>query len=290
MPAPHSIPLGAAIRLTRPDQVLLIIVVYIVGGLMGRASSGSADLGPLVVGAALVVLVAISVHAANEYADVETDALTTRTRFSGGSGAISSHGLPRSWALWITAIAGMSSIALSIGAALLQLVPGVVSVGLVLGLVLGWEYSLPPLALSRRGLGEVTNAALGGLLLPVTGAAAMGASVGAAAAAFVPFALLAFVNLLETQWPDRVADRAAGKHTLTSRLSLGALRLLAAVTALSAYASLVFLPPAVAWATLIALPFSLWGVVTLGRRPPGPSVMAMVVAIIAQGAAWATLG
>ena len=290
MPAPHSLRVGAIVRLTRPDQVLLITVVFTAGGLMGRASSGSADVVAWALGIAAVVLVAVSVHAANEYADADTDARTTRTRFSGGSGAISAHGLARSWALRIAIVSGLAGVALSVGAAIMGLVPAAATTGILIGLVLGWEYSLPPLALARHRAGEVTNALLGGLLLPVTGAAAMGAPIGASAVAFVPFTLLVFVNLLETQWPDRVADRAVGKDTLTSSLSLRSLRAIAAAVAGVAYVSLLLLPPAVTLASLAALPLSLWGVVSMGRRPPGPSVMAMVVSIVAQGAAWAALG
>jgi 1,4-dihydroxy-2-naphthoate polyprenyltransferase len=281
---------GAAVRLTRPDQVLLVVIVFTVGGLMGRASSGSTDTVAWALGVTAVALVAVSVHAANEYADADTDARTTRTRFSGGSGAISVHGLARSWALRIAVATGAAGAAVSVGLAMLGLVPAAVTAGMVVGLVLGWQYSLPPLALARHGAGEVTNAALGGLLLPVTGAVVMGAPIGTAVAAFVPFTLLVFVNLLETQWPDRIADRAVGKNTLTSGLSIGSLRALAAAVALAAYVSLLPLPPAVALAALAALPLSVWGVLSMGRRPPGPSVLAMVVSIVAQGTAWAALG
>ena len=40
------------------------------------------------------VLISISIHYVNEYADVETDRITQRTAFSGGSGALPESGLP----------------------------------------------------------------------------------------------------------------------------------------------------------------------------------------------------
>jgi 1,4-dihydroxy-2-naphthoate octaprenyltransferase len=168
-------------------------------------------------------------------------------------------------------------------------VPVAATAGILVGLVLGWEYSMPPLALAWRRSGEVTNALLGGLLLPVTGALVAGAPLRSAVIAFLPFTLLAFVDLLETQWPDRVADRAVGKNTLASSLSLPSLRRLAVAAVIVAYVALGWLPTVVAVATLAALPLSVWGVLTIGRRPPGPSVAAMVVAILAQGVAWAWL-
>jgi 4-hydroxybenzoate polyprenyltransferase len=135
----------------------------------------------------------------------------------------------------------------------------------------------------------VANALLGGLLLPATGALVVGAPLGASLVAFGPFTLLVFVNLLETQWADRVADRAVGKNTLASRLSPRAIRLLGGATAAAAYLlALVTQPLPVALAGLLAAPVSAYGVRRLGRGEPGPSVIAMIVLLLAQGTAWLT--
>jgi 1,4-dihydroxy-2-naphthoate octaprenyltransferase len=97
---------------------------------------------------------------------------------------------------------------------------------LALTLALGLAYSLPP-QLSWRGLGEVTNAVLGGIVLPLYGMATLGYSPGILdVATFLPFALVVFANLLATQWPDRRADATVGKRTLAVRLSSGTLRTL----------------------------------------------------------------
>jgi len=52
------------------------------------------------VGLAALLPVSAGVHYANEYADYLTDRLTTRTLFSGGSGALAEMGLPQRSALW----------------------------------------------------------------------------------------------------------------------------------------------------------------------------------------------
>lgn len=111
----------------------------------------------------------------------------------------------------------------------------------------------------------------------------VGAPLDRAVAAFAPFALLDFVNLLETQWADRVADRAVGKHTLASRLPLIGIRLLGGAAALAAYAlSLAVQAWPVAVAGLLVAPVSAYGVWRLGRGPPGPSVVAMIAFLPAQ--------
>jgi len=283
--------LPAAYRISRPDQVLLILVVYAVGCAAGAGGEVTVDWGSLLDDAVFVGLViavvTVSVHAVNEYADAETDALTVRTRFSGGSGALIDHGLPAGFALRIAV--GAAAVAVTLGWVgwTSGRIAGVVLTMLVLMLVGGWTYSVGPWAFSRHGWGEVANALLGGLLLPVTGALVVGAPLGTALAAFGPFTLLVFVNLLETQWADRVADRAVGKNTLASRLSPDSIRLLGGAAAVAAYVlALVSQPLQVALAGLFAAPVSAYGVRRLGRGDPGPSVVAMIVLLFSQGAAW----
>ncbi|WP_192796598.1 prenyltransferase [Serinicoccus kebangsaanensis] len=280
-----------AARLSRPDHVLLILVVYAVGcaaGARGAPAGGAAlpTAGVVLTGVAVAV-VAVGVHAVNEFADTETDARTTRTRFSGGSGALAASGLPRAFALRVALVAAAVAGSLTLLGLVVGWITGTVAMLLALGLVGGWAYSVGPWPFSRHGWGEVVNALLGGLLLPITGAVAVGAPPAWAALTFVPFALLTFVNLLETQWADREADRSASKHTLASRLSPSALRRAGGVAAVLAYGlSLVVHPWSVAVAGLLAAPLSAYGVRRLGQGPPGPSVVAMVLFLLLQGAAW----
>ncbi len=284
----------ALARMSRPDQVLLTVVVFGAGVAAGRAPGVRPDLGVALAGAALV-LVAASVHVANEYADADTDARTRRTPFSGGSGAMAGLDVSRTTVLVAALVSAASGVLVAAGALLAGVLPPLALLLLGVGLGGGWLYSIGPFAFSRHGWGEVVNAVLGGLLLPVYGVAAVAGQASAAdVAVFVPFALVVFVNLLETQWPDRVADRAVGKHTLTSRLSAPAVRRLAAAGVTVAFTLLVVLAPdplpaRVAVASFLALPLSVWGLVRLTRVPdPLPAVLAMITMIVAQGIAWAS--
>ncbi len=273
--------------------MLLILAVLGCGAVAGTklvTGGGHVETAELVAVGAVVALIAVSVHAVNEFADVDTDACTVRTRFSGGSGALIAYGLGACFALRLAVAAGLIAALGTVAGVAVGLWSVTVAGLLLVGMVGGWQYSVPPLALSRHGGGEVANALLGALLLPVTGAAVVGAAVTTAAVQFAPFALLDFVNLLETQWADRMADRAVGKRTLASRLSPRALRVAGAVSVVAAYGLSVLLQPAaVAAAGLLAAPLSVWGVWRLGRGAPGPSVAAMVVFLFAQAAAWATV-
>lgn len=288
---------AAVWQMSRPEQVALIVVVFAAGVAAGLASGG-AEVAAVPWALAALVPTAVSVHVVNEYADHATDLLTARTAFSGGSGALQQFGLHRRAALWVAVVTGLIGLGLTGLGVLLGGLGTLAALLLGVGLVGGWQYSVGPLAFSRRGAGEPVNAALGGLLLPVYGVATVGSDVLVRdVLAFLPFALLVFVNLLETQWPDRDADRAVGKATLVVRVSPATVRTLAAVAVVTAYGLLPVLvwaevlPPAVALASLVGVPLSVWGLIRLTRAPaPLPAVMAMVAVVVAQALAWAGVG
>lgn len=78
----------AVAQMSRPEQVVLIAAVYGLGVVAASDSITDPTDGSVLIGLAAVMLTAVSVHVINEYADVETDALTRRSAFSGGSGAL----------------------------------------------------------------------------------------------------------------------------------------------------------------------------------------------------------
>ena len=297
-PGPRTV-LVALWRMSRPAQLALIALVYALGVAMAAGRGATVD--PVRVGLGLAVLLptAASVHYANEYADAETDAITDRTPFSGGSGALAETGLPRSVALR----AGVGSA--GIGLALLAAAAGplgsdtlpTAAAALLLGiLVVGWQYSVGPFRLAWRGLGEVANAALGGVALPLYGVAVAGGEIDAGAAlATVPFALVVFVNLLETQWPDRRADAAVGKRTLPTRWSARRLRPLYVGASLAAAGSAValtgrVLPVPVAVGTLAPMAGLVPGVLRFTRREePLPAVATMVAVAAGSTGGWAVV-
>ncbi|QAU11538.1 prenyltransferase [Halorubrum sp. BOL3-1] len=283
-------------RMSRPAQLALIALVYALGVAMAVGRGATVDPADVGLGLAALVPVAASVHYANEYADAETDAITDRTAFSGGSGALSETGLPRRLALRAAlASAAIGPLPLAWAASPLGRRPLSAVHAVLLGgvLVVGWQYSVGPLRLAWRGLGEVTNAALGGVVLPLYGfaVAADGVTV-AAALATVPFALVVFVNLLETQWPDRRADAAVGKRTLATRWSPRRLRAVYGLASLAAAGSAValggrVLPSVVTVGTLVPMVGLVPGYHRFTRREePLPAVATMVVTAATTTVAW----
>jgi len=283
-------------RMARPTHLLLIAFVYLLGATMAMALGAAFDAQLLVFGLLVLLLVSSSVHYANEYADYETDALTQRTLFSGGSGALPGSTLHRRVALraaWVGLAAG-STLALFGWAA------GALSTTalflLALGTFLGWMYSLPPLALAWKGWGELDNAVIGGMALPLFGFAVLAGAIGfPVAAACAPFVALVFLNLLATTWPDREADAAVGKRMLATSWSPARLRRL--YWAVAALFFLMFpllvgwsIPPRVAWSSYLVAPLViLGGYLYTKSRSPLPSVAAMITMAVVQFGAWFSL-
>ncbi|MBX0324701.1 prenyltransferase [Halomicroarcula sp. F13] len=278
----------------RPSQLALVLLVYALGVGMERARAATPVVPwtPVLAGAGVLVLVATGVHYANEYADVETDRLTERTPFSGGSGALQRTGVDRG----VLARASSTVVVAAVVSCAAMWWTGLLSTRALalLAVILGFglAYSLPPAALVRRGVGEVTNAVLGGFCLPLFGVAVVGRVTWAVAAAVLPFTMLVGCNLVATHWPDREADARTGKRTLAVRWSARGLRrgywtlAAGAVLSTAALAGTV-LPPSVVAGQALALPLLLWGgVVVTRQRSPFPAVGAMVVYACVSAAAW----
>jgi 1,4-dihydroxy-2-naphthoate octaprenyltransferase len=284
-------------RMSRPDQLLLVAAVY-GWGVLVALSLPESEFDPvlIVAGLAPVLFVSASIHYANEYADYETDALTVRTRFSGGSGAIEELHAPPTSALhaaWLSLIIGGVVAVILVIAGPLPLVTLPI---LALGAFGGWMYSLRPLALAWRGWGELTNAFLGGMLLPVIGYAVLTGRIDWQIILLtLPFALLALTNLLATTWPDRAADRQVGKYTLATRWAARRLRRLYFLVWVTAFVTVLLIHgrimlPAIGWATLLLLPVMIWANWAYTRQEsPFPTVLVMLLYLAIQIIGWTIL-
>ncbi|NWG17078.1 MAG: prenyltransferase [Chloroflexi bacterium] len=290
--------LKALFGLGRPIILLGVLMVHSAGAAMAYARGYTPDAAALVWGFVALFFAGASVNYANEYADFETDALTEKTRYSGGSGILPGGSVPRALALqaaWVSLLLGLGIAAL--GAALGILNPAALSV-LALGAVGGWMYSLPPLKLAWNGAAEAANAALGGLLLPLYGYTLLARRVDwDVIAVFLPYALLIFTTAMATTYPDRAADRQVGKRTLATWMPEVSLRRIYVLVSATSFALLPLLvwwrimPPQVALVSFVPLP----AVVIAARqytciRNPHPTARASMMMIFAQTAGFLWMG
>lgn len=217
-PATLTQPLRRYLLATRPA----FLSITLVGCLLGCASALDAVFSwPLALATLLLALVAhAGVNVFNDYYDHLNGADAANVErvfpFTGGSRIIQNGVLsPRQmllYALLLFAAVIMGGLWL-IGEA----GTGLFWIGLA-GLSIGWAYSAPPFKLNSRGLGELCVAA--GFLLIVAGSDYVQRGAFAATPWLIglPYALLVTNILYINQFPDRKADRLAGKHHWVVRL------------------------------------------------------------------------
>ncbi len=282
-------------RMSRPLQLVAVSMVFAWGVIVASVEHPLYII-QIMVGIAALIAVTASIHLINEYADVETDALTQRTAYSGGSGALSETGASPAIALvgaWIALLVGVLI-------AIIGVLTGPISVQafalLMLGAFFGWMYSVRPMALAWKGWGELDNSLLGALLLPLFGyVLARGSINWSTIVLFLPFTGLAFLNLLATTWADKEADRSVGKRTLAVKWREGKLRRLYLTVGTLTYLIIVFqtflrFPRYVILVGFITFPLSIWGYYSYTRKQdPSPSVIAMSVYMTLQLGVWLML-
>ncbi|TFH85093.1 prenyltransferase [Billgrantia azerbaijanica] len=255
----------------------------------------------------LVLLAALLAHVAvnlfNEHHDFASglDALTERTPFSGGSGALVER--PGAAGAVRLAAHGCLAAVVAIGAWFVwragpvMLLYGLAGVGLVVAYT-GWLTRRPWLCLLAPGVGF-------GTLMVVGAYQALTGSVSATAVAVsLPPTLLVSALLLANQLPDVAADRRVGRYHLA--IALGARRAARLVAALVLAAFLV-IPlawwggalPAAAWLMWLALPAALWlarglwrlpATVETGERAPLLPLLGVNVAMLLASLALLNLG
>jgi len=289
-------PFGKYLAATRPPFLLAALIA----AMIGLATAHQAGIELTVWTAALTLLGAVLVHAAinviNDYHDDRngTDGYNDERLFpfTGGSrfiqNGVLSAGQTRHYAATLFGVSMLIGLILT-----WQAGPGLILIGL-LGLLIGWAYSAPPLALNSHGWGEFSVAIGFGLLMPL-GADFVQRHAFALLplAAGLPYALLTTNLLLINQFPDRRADERAGKHHWVVRLGARRARWLYPLLVLTAYGSLVamvgsgLLPH---WCLLgiIPLPLSLHASAELLRHAeqPGrlaPAIKSTIGAALAYG-------
>ncbi len=225
-------PLRVAKRLflaTRPRFFVASILPVVLGSVWGYRVIDNFDLQAF----ALALAAILCIHAGANVINDVFDELSGSDRanighiypYTGGSrfiqnGILSVSEMAR-WgvALLVAAVVcGVTLIAMK--------GPGVLWFGLV-GIALGTLYSIPPIQLSARGVGEATVAVAFGVL-PVAGAAWLQSGVvdGDVLVISVPISLWVAAILLINEVPDIQADAQVGKRTLPVRLGINGVRVL----------------------------------------------------------------
>jgi 1,4-dihydroxy-2-naphthoate polyprenyltransferase len=213
----------AFIILTRPFFLLGGFMLYLLG--VSIALSGGVMFNPAnyLLGQILVTSVQLMVHYTNEYYDYEIDRAvsSSRTWFSGGSGALVAGVLSPRVALGAAQVWGGISLAFLVVVAFQM--PVLALLGL-LGMLSAWFYSAPPLRLVNRGWGEVTASMVTAFCVPFAGLTFQTGTIILLPIFFmvcVPLVIIHISMMVAFEFPDIKVDAAFGKRTLSVRLGLG---------------------------------------------------------------------
>lgn len=208
---------------TRPLFLTASVLPVLVGTSWGYRVAGELDGVALVLALAAIVCIHAAANVLNDvFDDIGGSDRINEERiypYSGGSRFIQNGVMSvRQMALWgsVLLVAGIA-----IGAVLVTQKGTVVLLLGVAGVALALLYSIPPVQLNARGLGELAVGAGFGIL-PVVGAAWLqsGISIVGALVLSLPIACWVMAIVLMNEVPDLKADQAAGKHTLVVRLGL----------------------------------------------------------------------
>lgn len=208
---------GARVRdvlaVGRPGFWAVSVLPYYVGVLLAthRLIPVPEDWPRLIVGAVVMgPLLWLSVLAINDAYDLPGDLLNPRKSKSPLlDGRVSVR-----TAKWIAAIAGGASVAAGL------VVGGVFTLGVLLAVVLGYAYSVPPVRLkTRAGFDVAVNSLALGTFGPLAGWAAVTSDLSGFPWLMALQGTLVAVGLyLPTTLADLEADRAAGYQTIAVRL------------------------------------------------------------------------
>lgn len=211
------------LKLARLHFLLPGFLLYLLGFSSGVLRGGERDLSIFIFGYAIFFLAHLSVSFSNDYFDREGDKLGKSNALSGGSGVLVQHPELERFALLAAIFLICASIALAGIFTITMAFPIAFFAYSVVGALLGWFYSAPPLRFSQHGLGEVTTATAAGLVMPGLG---YYVSLGSMDLWFLVLAapLLCFglFFILTVEMPDMEADIAAGKRNFITRYGTGA--------------------------------------------------------------------
>lgn len=248
-------------------------LLYGLGAIIATFRSDHFDAKLFFLGQFAVWITHLMTHYYNEYYDFDTDSLNTHASpWTGGSRVLPNGELQPRTSFQLAILTTVIALGLSL------LMPSLLArVICWLSIALGWGYSAPPLALSRRGLGEFTTVAVLNVLTPLLGFVLQNGHASAELSGIigwvlVPLALIEYVRMMVMNMPDRDCDAQVGKDTLIVRIGMPTAVRVHALGMLLAYLALLLVarysatPPVVIGMLLASAPLGLWNTLNVNRH------------------------
>lgn len=233
------------LRLARFHFLIPGLMLYLMGYLLALLGGVEYDSAKFILGYLIFGTAHLSVSFSNDYFDRHSDRNSFKTAFSGGSKVLVEHPELESLALKLAVLLLCSSIIANV---FFTIVYGYTFWFFIFGLLgglVGWFYTAPPLKLAYRGLGELSTILAVGFLMPGMGYFVASDTISPLFQAFIlPLSCYGLFFITTVELPDVESDtigqkknllvkwgRTAGKAisvaaTLTGTISIVALLLL----------------------------------------------------------------
>jgi 1,4-dihydroxy-2-naphthoate polyprenyltransferase len=209
-------------RLPRPYFLIPGVLLFTLGALLAIANGAAIEPGLFIFGYAIFFFAHLSVPFSNDYFDQEADKAAQRTSVSGGSGVLIEHPEMAPLALMMAILLIALSVATAMAFTWYYSYPLSFLAYAVLGGLLGWFYTAPPLRLAYRGLGEATTALASGFIMPGMGYFVISGTIDMWFVIFsFPIICYGLYFILTVEMPDIESDRSAGKVNLLVDRGLG---------------------------------------------------------------------
>ncbi len=209
-------------RVARIQFLICGMALFAFGALWAVLLGAPVYLSRILLGYLVLLPAHLSISYSNDYFDIDVDKYDKPTIFSGGSGVLVDNPGLRIPAKWIAITLILCSLALGIVFQILYSFP-IWFLGIVLlGNLLGWFYSAPPIRLAYRGLGELSMAISIGLLIPGFGYLVTSGQINMDGLLFIiPLTLYGLAFILNVEIPDMESDRLGNKRTWVARKGRG---------------------------------------------------------------------
>jgi 1,4-dihydroxy-2-naphthoate octaprenyltransferase len=209
-------------RVARFQFLICGMALFAFGALWAVLLGAPVYLSRILLGYLVLLPAHLSVSYSNDYFDIDVDKYDKPTIFTGGSGVLVDNPGLRKPAKWIAITLILCSLALGIIYTLMYSFPIWFLGFVVLGNILGWFYSAPPIRLAYRGLGELSMAISIGLLIPGFGYLVTSGQMNRDGLLFiVPLTLYGLAFIVNVEIPDMESDRLGNKRTWVARKGRG---------------------------------------------------------------------
>ncbi len=207
------------LKVARIHFLTVGLLIYTLGALWAMQAGGKFSLPAFVLGYLVVLPSQLSVHFSNDYFDVASDVRGHTTLISGGGGVLQDHPELRQTVKWIAV--GLIALSLIMSGIFLWVkhLPAWLFALTIVGNLIGWFYSAPPLRFSQRGMGEFCFPLLAGFFVPLLGYLALEGRLEPGATYFLaPLLMFTLASVVGVEMPDMEADRLGYKQNWVVRM------------------------------------------------------------------------